>query len=67
MSANHDNFGHKRIPRKDFLKLIGTGSLFVGLGTLDIPNVVKNIKGVSATTLSIKMGEQRICILISQP
>ena len=34
------------------MKLIGAGSLFVGLGALGIPNILKNIKGVSATTAS---------------
>jgi pimeloyl-ACP methyl ester carboxylesterase len=46
----HDNFGKIDLSRRDFMKLIGAGSLFVGLGTLGIPNVLKNIKGVSAMT-----------------
>jgi hypothetical protein len=50
VSGNHGNFGHNIFSRKDFLKLIGAGSLFVGLGTLGIPNVLKNIRGVSAMT-----------------
>jgi pimeloyl-ACP methyl ester carboxylesterase len=38
----------KKISRRDFMKLLGTGSLFVGLGAIGIPNVLKNIKAVSA-------------------
>ena len=34
MFPNHDNFGHNIFSRKDFLKLVGAGSLFVGLGAL---------------------------------
>jgi pimeloyl-ACP methyl ester carboxylesterase len=52
MSSDQDDFGKKNISRRAFVKLIGAGSLFVGLGALGIPNVLKNIKGVSATTAS---------------
>jgi pimeloyl-ACP methyl ester carboxylesterase len=38
----------KKISRRDFMKLLGAGSLFVGLGAIGIPNVLKNIKAVSA-------------------
>ena len=48
MSGIHDNFGRNIFSRKDFLKLIGAGSLFVGLGALGIPNVLNNIKGALA-------------------
>jgi pimeloyl-ACP methyl ester carboxylesterase len=40
----HDNFGKIDVSRRDFMKLIGAGSLFVGLGALGIPNVLNNIK-----------------------
>jgi hypothetical protein len=52
MSGIPDGFGHNIFSRKDFLKLIGAGSLFVGLGVSGIPNVLKNIKGASAMTES---------------
>jgi hypothetical protein len=44
MWREHTNCDDKRIPRKDFLKLMGAGSLFLGLGALGIPNDLKNIE-----------------------
>jgi hypothetical protein len=41
--SDKDNFS-----RRDFVKMMGAGSLFVGLGVLGIPNIFKNIKGASA-------------------
>jgi pimeloyl-ACP methyl ester carboxylesterase len=43
MFSDKDNFS-----RRDFVKMMGAGSLFVGLGVLGIPNIFKNIKGASA-------------------
>jgi pimeloyl-ACP methyl ester carboxylesterase len=48
MIENHDNFRKIAITRRDFIKLAGAGSLFVGLGALGIPNIFKNIKEASA-------------------
>jgi pimeloyl-ACP methyl ester carboxylesterase len=48
MFSNKDDFENKNISRRDFMKLLGAGSLFVGLGAIGIPNVLKNIKAVSA-------------------
>ena len=48
MFENYDIFGKIDISRRDFMKLIGAGSLLVGLGVSGIPNVLKNIKEVSA-------------------
>src|SRR5919106_3480863 len=42
-----DNFGKIDISRRDFMKLIGAGSLIVGLGASGIPNILKNIKEAS--------------------
>jgi Epoxide hydrolase N terminus len=44
----HDIFGKIDVSRRDFMKLIGAGSLVVGLGALGIPNVLNNIKGALA-------------------
>jgi hypothetical protein len=44
MVVDLNNFGEKKIPRKDFLKIMGAGSLFLGLGALGIPNDLKNIE-----------------------
>ena len=44
MFSNKDNFEKKNISRRDFMKLMGAGSLFVGLGALGIPNMLKNIE-----------------------
>ena len=41
------NFGKIDLSRRDFMKLIGAGSLIVGLGASGIPNVLKNIKEAS--------------------
>ena len=48
MFSSKDDFEKKNISRRDFMKLLGAGSLFVGLGAIGIPNVLKNIKAVSA-------------------
>ena len=37
---------------RDFMKLIGAGSLFVGLGAIGIPNILKNFREASALTAS---------------
>jgi hypothetical protein len=52
MSRDFNNFDEKKIPRKDFLKIMGAGSLFVGLGALGIPNILKNFREASALTAS---------------
>ena len=51
MSENEENL-KKNISRRDFMKIMGAGSLFVGLGALGIPNIFKNIKGASVMTPS---------------
>jgi hypothetical protein len=38
-----------KISRPEFLKLMGAGSLFFGLGALGISNIFKNIREASAT------------------
>ena len=48
MFSSKDDFEKKNISRRDFMKLLGAGSLFVGLGAIGIPNILKNIKAVSA-------------------
>ena len=48
MVENRDIFGKINVSRRDFMKLIGAGSLFVGLGAFGIPNVLNNIKGALA-------------------
>jgi hypothetical protein len=52
MSENNENLGKIEISRRDFMKLLGAGSLFVGLGAIGIPSILKNINGVSAMTAS---------------
>ena len=52
MFSSKDNFERKNISRRDFVKLMGAGSLFVGLGALGIPNMIKNIREASALTAS---------------
>jgi pimeloyl-ACP methyl ester carboxylesterase len=52
MSENNENLGKIEISRRDFMKLLGADSLFVGLGAIGIPSILKNINGVSAMTAS---------------
>ena len=47
MSADEDNFDDRKIPRRDFLKLMGAGSLFFGLGALGISNVLNTFREAS--------------------
>jgi Ni,Fe-hydrogenase I small subunit len=48
MSGEKDNFKNLKVSRKDFMKLMGAGSLFVGLGAFAIPNIIKSIREASA-------------------
>jgi pimeloyl-ACP methyl ester carboxylesterase len=48
MSDGKDSLKDKPISRRDFLKLMGVGSLFLGLGAFGIPNILKNIREASA-------------------
>ena len=52
MSADQDNFGDRKIGRKDFLKLMGAGSLFFGLGALGISNVLNTFRVASGGNIS---------------
>ena len=52
MSGEKDNFKNLKVSRKDFIKLMGAGSLFVGFGAFAIPNIIKNIREASALTAS---------------
>jgi len=45
-----DSLKDKKISRPEFLKLMGAGSLFLGLGAFGISNVLKNIREASAIT-----------------
>jgi hypothetical protein len=40
----------KQFSRRQFVKLMGAGTMFLGLGALGISNLLKNIKEASATT-----------------
>ena len=48
MSDGKDSLKDKPISRREFLKLMGAGSLFLGLGVFGIPNILKNIREASA-------------------
>jgi hypothetical protein len=48
MSDGKDSLKDKPISRREFLKLMGAGSLFLGLGAFGIPNILKNIREASA-------------------
>ena len=48
MSDEQDSLKDNQISRREFMKLVGAGSLFLGLGAFGISNVLKNIREVSA-------------------
>ena len=48
MSDDQDSLKDKQFSRREFLKLLGAGSLFLGLGAFGIPNILKNIREASA-------------------
>jgi len=50
MSDGQDSLKDNKISRRQFIKLVGAGTLFVGLGAFGIPNILKNIREVSAIT-----------------
>jgi pimeloyl-ACP methyl ester carboxylesterase len=50
MSDDQDSLKDKQFSRREFLKLLGAGSLFLGLGAFGIPNILKNIREASAIT-----------------
>jgi pimeloyl-ACP methyl ester carboxylesterase len=52
MFSSEDNFGKKNISRRDFMKLMGAGSLLVGLGVLGIPNVLKTLRAEAGNVSS---------------
>jgi len=52
MSDDQDSFGDRKIGRKDFLKLMGAGSLFFGLGALGISNVLNTFRAASGGNIS---------------
>jgi pimeloyl-ACP methyl ester carboxylesterase len=52
MSGDQDKFDDRKIGRKDFLKLMGAGSLFFGLGALGISNVLNAFRTASGGNIS---------------
>jgi pimeloyl-ACP methyl ester carboxylesterase len=49
VSDDQNSFKDKQTSRREFLKIIGTGSVFLGLGAFGISNFLKNIGGASAS------------------
>src|SRR5687768_1580196 len=52
MSEEKDNFKGLKISRKDFMKMMGAGSLFLGLGAFGISNILKTFPEASASKLT---------------
>src|SRR5215204_480698 len=48
LSDDQDSLKDKQISRRQFVKLMGTGSLFFGLGAFGISNLLKTIREASA-------------------
>src|SRR5215216_2852458 len=53
MSDGEDSLKDKQFSRREFLKLLGAGSLFLGLGAFGIPNILKNIREASAINQTV--------------
>ena len=49
-SDDQDSLKDKQISRQEFIKLLGAGSLSLGLGVFGISNILKNIREASAIT-----------------
>src|SRR6185369_571486 len=52
MSEENDSFQNTKISRKEFLRLMGAGSLFIGLSAFGISNTLKTIREASAAKYS---------------
>jgi hypothetical protein len=50
MSDKQDGLKNEQFSRWEFVKLMGAGTLFLGLSVFGISNLLKNIKEASATT-----------------
>jgi Stress responsive A/B Barrel Domain len=50
MSDKKDGLKNQQFSRRDFVKLVGAGTMFLGLSVFGISNLFKNIKEASATT-----------------
>jgi Stress responsive A/B Barrel Domain len=50
MSDKKDGLKKQQFSRRDFVKLVGAGTMFLGLSVFGISNLFKNIKEASATT-----------------
>jgi hypothetical protein len=53
MSDKQDGLKNEQFSRREFVKLMGAGTMFLGLGAFGISNLLKNIKEASATTEAI--------------
>ena len=49
MSDKQDGLKNGQFSRREFVKLMGAGTVFLGLGAFGISNLLKNIKEASAT------------------
>jgi pimeloyl-ACP methyl ester carboxylesterase len=52
LSDDQDSLKDNQISRREFVKLVGAGTLFLGLGAFGISNVLNNIREASAKTTS---------------
>jgi hypothetical protein len=50
MSDKQDGLKIQQFSRRDFVKLVGAGTMFLGLSVFGVSNLLKNIKDASATT-----------------
>jgi hypothetical protein len=50
MSDKQDGLKNHQFSRRDFVKLVGAGTMFLGLSVFGVSNLLKNIKDASATT-----------------
>ena len=50
MPDKQDGLKNEQFSRGEFVKLMGTGTMFLGLSVFGISNLLRNIKQASATT-----------------
>jgi hypothetical protein len=60
MFDEQDGLKNNKISRREFMKFMGAGSLFLGLGALGISNVLNNIRKASAQGANATNGNQAL-------
>ena len=51
MSDNQDGLKDEKFSRREFVKVMGSGTMFLGLGAFGMSNLLKDIIGIAAGTV----------------